>query len=1315
MEPRGHSYLLHKLFDEIAHRYPERIAIDIPAGLAGSGRVTVTYAELNGRAGKLAAALAPVAQRDGIVAILLPRNTPELYVSHLAVMKSGAAFTCIDPKFPDEHLRAVLSDAGALGVITDGAGCLRLGGLGVLLPRVFDVNEAIALPELSPMRSAAAGDLAYVIYTSGTTGKPKGVMIEHGSIANLIQSDVEYFGLSCADRVAQCSSPAYDSSIEETWLAFSVGATLVPLDDATVRLGPDLIAFLRRERITVLCPPPTLLRSTGCVNPERELPDLRLLYVGGEALPADLADLWSAGRWLENGYGPTECTVTVTRARICAGAGITIGRVVKGNRAFIVGNDLEEVAAGEAGELCIAGPSLARGYHNRPDLTVEKFPEHSKFGRIYRTGDLVRQNAEGNLEYLGRIDSQVKLRGYRIELEAIEAILSAAPGVRAAACRVQGEGGGQTLVAHVIPEVPADPPGFDSLKELLRRALPEYMVPARFALIDALPTSSGGKLDRKALPEIAAHGRGEREIKPARSEREKEVAAAFAGALKIGGIVSIDDDFFLDLGGDSLGAVGVIVALRAQSGGSEITVRDLYEARTVERVARLSVSATVPAEVSPRGEEATLPRWPVLSTVVQSLWLVLELVAGSAVVYAIVFEVLPLLLRDVGLLGLALIAPVLSIVAILVYGVLSVLLVVILKRILIGRYRTMRVPVWGGFFTRHWIVTSAARLIPWGLVEGTPLVAVILRALGARVGRRVHVHRGVDLRRGGWDLLSIGDDVTLCQDVSVRLTELEGGQLILGPVTIESGATLDVRAGMSPGSKMEEGAFLSALSWLPSGVKIPAGELWDGVPAVHCGRAPDGDIAVGRALSPATYTLLILLGQFGRLFASALPGILAALVVPLVLSHANNRFLEWLSAPRASALALLIILVLVAAGVVMALVFEALMMRFLGEVRPGVYAQYSLAALRIWTKTSLLDSASRWLSGAMFWPGWLRLAGMRIARGSEVSTIIDTLPETVSIGAESFFADGIYFCGARRHRGMITVAPSSLGRGTFLGNHAVVPQGQEWPDGLFLGVSTPADPMRARTDTAWFGHPAIELPRREVIASDRRLTHDPNWARYLTRLFWEVLRFALPALPIVVGYEWYAQLAAAAPNFSRGMTAFVITPVVTFAAGALMCLAIVILKWVLLGRARPGQHAFWSCWCGRWDFLFMAWGFWGRGLLQGLEGTLLLNAFLRLTGVRIGRRVVLGPGFSQVVDPDMLIFEDDATVACHFQAHSFEDRILKLDEIRIGKGASAGENAVIFYGAHLSENARLAPHSVVMKRDQLNANTRYGGNPCRPG
>jgi non-ribosomal peptide synthetase-like protein len=242
----------------------------------------------------------------------------------------------------------------------------------------------------------------------------------------------------------------------------------------------------------------------------------------------------------------------------------------------------------------------------------------------------------------------------------------------------------------------------------------------------------------------------------------------------------------------------------------------------------------------------------------------------------------------------------------------------------------------------------------------------------------------------------------------------------------------------------------------------------------------------------------------------------------------------------------------------------------------------------------------------------------------------------------------------------------------------------------------------------------MQLPRRQVVTADRQLTYEPSPVRYATRVFWELLRFTLPALPLLVACAWYELLAAAAEHTGVGVLAFGITPLLTLGAGLTLCLAVVALKWGLLGRVQPGQHPFWSCWCGRWDFLYVAWSFWARRTLAPLEGTLLLNWFLRLTGMRIGRHVVLDYGMSQVVDPDMLAFEDGATVACHFQAHSFEDRILKIGPIRIGRGATAGDNAVVFYGADIGPRAWLAPHSVVMKHDVLEADDRYVGCPTRP-
>jgi acyl-coenzyme A synthetase/AMP-(fatty) acid ligase len=227
--------------------------------------------------------------------------------------------------------------------------------------------------------------------------------------------------------------------------------------------------FLDRGEIrgfTVLCPPPTLLRATGCKDPLAALPELRLLYVGGEALPQELADLWATGRRMVNGYGPTECTVTVTRAEVRPGQPVTIGDAVPGSRAHVLDEDLNDVAFGEWGELCISGASLARGYLGREELTNEKFVEHALHGRIYRTGDRVRRSADGALVYDGRLDAQVKLRGHRVELGEIESRIAAMDGVRAAACTVQA---GETLVAFVVSAANGAQPDFDRIRAQLRR------------------------------------------------------------------------------------------------------------------------------------------------------------------------------------------------------------------------------------------------------------------------------------------------------------------------------------------------------------------------------------------------------------------------------------------------------------------------------------------------------------------------------------------------------------------------------------------------------------------------------------------------------------------------------------------------------------------------------------------------------------------------------------------------------------------------------------------------------------------------------
>ena len=1309
--------LLHRFLDAPLLRAPDSIAIEVPPGWDTAGkaraRQTLTYKQLALRSDALATSLVAHTGPERIVAILLPREQVELYVAQLAALKAGAAYACIEPSLPDDYARHLVEDTQADVLLTDASGALRAAALGV------PADKVVVVPQADPAALAAAlvdratpQNLAYLIYTSGTTGRPKGVMIEHASIANLVASDLAEFALGPGDRVAQGSSPAYDSSIEETWLALAAGGTVVVLDDRVVRSGPDLLAWLQHERITVFCPPPTLLRATGCKDPRTALPDLRLLYVGGEALPEDVADLWSAGRRLENGYGPTECSVTATRCTVQAGAPITIGRPVRGNTAVVLDDELRAVPQGEVGELCLGGAGVARGYRNNEQQTAERFVQHPEHGRIYRTGDLVRQDAQGNLVYLGRRDTQVKVRGHRIELEQIETRLAELPGVREAVCAVQGEGSRKSIVGFVVPSDPATPPDLEALRNQLVVLLPAPMVPTKLGLLEALPKSVGGKLDRKRLPKLELSSRLDN------TEELEGMAAILATRFaKVLGFTSeagtasgvgLDSDFFLELGGDSLAAAELVSLLREDPRTEAITVRDLYAVRTVRGLVPLcrdtaphaAPHASQVAEQPPRyGEPKGSPVW---FTVAQTAWILAELALISALALWILVEALPWLVEQLGLGGTLVAAPLVALLAAVAWMPLALLATVVLKRVLIGRYTPGRHAAWSGWHLRHWIVARSARRIPWRLLAGTELTSIVLRLLGARVGTGVHIHRGVDMVDGGWDLLELGNYATLSQDATLHTVELSAGTLVVGPISMGHHSAVGIRTGMAPGSTLAARCVLGDLSWLEAGARTQPGELWDGVPARCQGRRPtpvtDTPLHSGAMQALAS----VALRAFARVVVEA-PLVGAALAASAYFHLDQAALLGWLETPHLTLELVVLVGLVLVLRVPLTLLVECLLVRALTPKHTLHCQRGSFAYERIWIVSELTDSASNWLSGSLMWPIWLRGAGMKIGRNSEVSTLIDLVPGMVEIGTDSFLADGIYLAGARLRSGVASVEPTRVGDRTFVGNHATIPAGAQLPPDVLIGVSTVADTSSITEPGVWFGHPPFLMARRFEPEMDRSLTHTPSRMRRISRWFWELLRFALP-LPVaalamvwtaLAGHEWYTVMAA------------------TLATGALAVAFLLLLKWSLLGRVQPGKHPLWSCWCSRWDFLYVAWGMIARGFLTELEGTLLLNAVLRGFGMRIGKRVLLGGGFAQVVDPDMLTFEDDSTVVGNFQAHTFEDRVLKIDRVRIRKGATVGHHAVLFYGADIGAGAQVAPHGVVLKGERLAAGVRWAGVPVQ--
>ena len=1317
--------LLHSIFERQARVTPAAIALDVPPAHAGMPRVRLTYAELNAAADALASRLADHVRAECVVAVLLPRAGAGLFIAQLAIMKAGAAWTCIEPGIPSERLRFLLEDSRAVAVVAGGPERTAVVAAGFPVDRIVAIAEpgavlAGARSRRAPPNWLGPETLAYVIYTSGTTGHPKGVMIEHRSVANLVLADADYFDLQSGDRVAQTSSAAYDSSVEEVWLAWATGATVVVVDDERVRSGPDLLPWLREERITVWCPAPTLLRMACCDDPERELPDVRLLYVGGEELTPDVAQRWAPGRRLENGYGPTECTVTVVRAPVRAGEPVTIGYPVPGNRAHVIDAELQPVPEGETGELVISGESVARGYLGRPDLTAERFIVHPRFGRVYRTGDLVRQLPGGALAYLGRADTQVKIRGHRIELTAVESELCRCPGILEAACSVQRNGTGPELVAFVVTADGLEPDR-EAVGHWLRRTLPEAMVPSRITRLDQLPRGElSGKLDRRALPEVL-HGLAHellaaRPGRSAESAAERAVATAFARHLPGPSEIAADGDFFMDLGGNSLLAAQVISELRRNPDTASLTVRDLYEARTVAAIAaRLPLHdshathgiGTAPgAEVTAQNVRVSLhAAWGASA---QLVLLAAALLVAVNTVWFVGFRLVPALANAVGISVVVLLLPTLVLAGALAWTLVAALLTVTAKRMLIGRYTAGRHPYLGSMYVRHWIVSQFARSLPWDLLESTGLRALLLRALGARIGADVHLHRGVALHHGGWDLLEIGDGAALGRDVSLGLVTYDQQQLVFAPVSIGAHATLDTRARMAAGSRMEDGAFLSALAWLADGARVPAGECWDGVPAERIGLAPPAPEASLEPPRPSAWHATVLLAAKALVAQVAfLPGMALAAVVLSAWRRTG-------STPTFSALPLLGLAGAVMAGYALSLPLQALLCRLLGRVRPGVHPLRGRTALTVLLKERLVETANIALSGTLAWPVWLRWAGMRVGKRCEISTIMEVTPELVEIADDCFFADGIYLGRPLVHRGHLYCERTVFERHTFLGNHAVIPAGSRLPGRILLGVCTVADPARIRPDSAWFGHPAFELPRRELVAADDRLTYHPSPLRVANRALWEGMRFALPLLPAFVTAFWATQLPRLAQRWPGWPLHLAVLPLAALATGVFLLAVTVAAKWILLGRMREGRHMLWSCWCSRWDFVFEVWSAYARPVIETVEGTPLVAWWLRAMGVRIGRRVVLGTSLAQVVDPDMLEIEDDATVSCHLQLHSFEDRVLKLGRSRIGTGSTVSAGALLLYGADIGAGARVAEQSVVMKHEQLRPGQAYAGAPTRP-
>ncbi|MEQ4300024.1 Pls/PosA family non-ribosomal peptide synthetase [Plantactinospora sp. B6F1] len=1291
---------LHHLFEERCDRFaaegdPGHLAVD-------DGERRITFAELDARANQFARLLSARGVLPGDRVGLLLDRSAFAYLAMLAVSKIHAVYVPVDANFPADRIRFVVADARVSTIVTLSALADRLDGVAGTVIRIDTEPDLDRYPshrigpdELGP----APDELCYLIYTSGSTGRPKGVAINQANICNFVRVAVECYGLRPDDRVYQGMTIAFDFSVEEIWVPLVSGATLVPSTAPGALVGSDLAGFLARHRVSALCCVPTLLATI-----EEELPELRFVLVSGEACPARLVDRWHRpGRTLLNVYGPTEASVTATWTRLEPDRAVTIGVPLPTYSAVVLDPDHRILPAGETGEIGLAGIGLSPGYVNRPDLTARAFvPDpvgipHNPSGRIYRTGDLGRITADGQLEYLGRIDSQVKVRGYRIELTEIESVLLRLPEVaQAAVTTYHPESGVVELVAFYTRRAGA--PGLDSAVALaaLRSRLPGYMVPAYLEELPELPTLPSDKVDRKRLP--APSGARVLPTTPVVDpvgSTESALAQLLADLLRVDR-VSVRDDFFTDLGADSLVMSRYCTRLREQL-RADVSIKDVYLHPTVRALA--TVVGAEPPQAPP---EPPPPAHRVPSDIE---WY------GCAVFQTLFGLGYLVLLAAVALAGYDWIAGGAGAVDVacrsVSFGVawfaVLALLPVALKWLLVGRWRAETFPIWGLRYLRFWVVKRMIRANPLVLFAGSPVYNLYLRALGAKIGPgALLLSRSVPVCT---DLIEIGAGSVVGRGASFLGYRAEAGWITTGPVRLGRDVHVGEGCVLDLDTVLGDGAQLGHASSPRAGQVVPAGANFHGSPAVPGGSGnPAPEPRHCSTMRRRVYGAGQLLGRV--VLDTQLLVVLAALAFVLDISTVSGSLLFFVGG--------------VVLGALLVLAVPRLANLFLAAGRTYPLYGWRWICYQTVSRFSNVGFFNNLFGDSSYIVGYLRAIGWRLRQVRQTGSNFgcgqrhDT-PFLCEVRGGVLVSDGLSMGNARYSRTSFTLSRVTIGAENFLGNRIIFPAGARVGDNCLLAtkVMVPIDGP-ARSDVGLLGSPPFEIPRsvRRDAGFDDLKTGD-EFRRRLSRknrsnlctMGWYLLNSWLPfylAVQVVLRVEGIHDDAR--PNLF------------TFSAGMLLASLLIIgysalMDWICLGfrRLRP------LC-CSIYDPRYWRheryWKLAGVGHLGLFNGTPLKPLLLRLHGVRVGRRVFDdGCGMPERT---LVRIGDHCTLSegSSLHSHSLEDGTFKMDRIRLGRGCSVGTGALVHYGVEVADGVVVAPDSFVMKGSSLPAGTVWRGNPA---
>ncbi len=1299
--------LLHYLFEETVNKFPNNNALVID-------NTTYNYLELNQEANKLAHYFLNKGVTKGdFIGIHLKRNA-NAYICMLATLKCGAAYVPIDSGYPADRVSFILNDSGCKFLISEivlKENHFNYDGK-ILYAEIEIVTELNKSSQIqNPKIEIEFNSPAYVIYTSGSTGKPKGVVIPHKSISNLVKAEKEIFALSENEKIAQGFSTAFDASLEEIWLAFASGSTLYPVSEEVMHSGADVSNFISQNKISVFSTVPTMLSMLS--NP---LPSLKLLILGGENCPNDLLLKWhSPSLRITNTYGPTESTVIASYADFNPKEKITIGKPVINYAIFMLNSSHQLCPVGLPGELCIAGNGLATGYLNRNDLTNEKFilPNFDVGNtfkkRIYKSGDLARYNADGNIEFLGRIDTQVKLRGYRIELAEIETIILQDSNVKNAVVSVKEDVHKvQHLVAYLIL---IDKTKFDEehLKAQLKTKLAIYMVPSLYMPLDEFPILSSGKVNRKALPEPIQEPKvRSREVINSRNKFEEIILKVWQEYLLIEEI-SVTDDFF-DLGGHSLLASVVVSQLRKTNGFEQISIQDIYTQRSIEKLAKhLKQGETQNNDAAKNATEKKQPKkvsTPTYVTVtalqVVSFFLFI-MVSSTGFLSPFIIEKISPNINEYKLITYS---------SLLVISTFPALLIVsiLVKWIVIGKFKKGRYPLWSFYYFRFWFVKKFVDITPIGLLAGTPFLNMYFRLLGAKIGKCVYL--GTDRIRM-FDLLEIEDSSSIAKEAHLTGYTIENGELIIGSIKIGENCFVGTRSVLSLNTVMKNNSSLGDLSLLTANASIPENQHWKGAPAKQVEESIIKNTTSAKKLKRLPYIFYLTFQLFALIFLILFP---LALMIPFGLTfYELDLNYGFLYACMAS-------IPLTAIYIFIFCVFIAFVKWvIIGKTKEEDFSIYSFRYIQKWIVDMILHFvlvSFKSIYATIFLPSWLRLMGAKVGKQAEISTVNQLSSDLLEVGAGSFLADSVSVGSPDVRDGIMYLRKTVIGSRTFIGNSAVIACGDVVGDDCLIGVlSVPPKHINKgeMNGTSWLGSPPLFLPRRQPSEQfDDKLTFNPTKLLFFKRGVIEFFKISLPlAFTTMIFLAFYKLIYDVLLIESFGVVV-VLAPFILTGLILITPLITVVFKKILIGKYKPQNKPLWSTfvWCNELvnslceSMVYPL-------LVNMLLGTPLAPVFFRMMGSKIGKRVFMET--TEITEFDLVNIEDDVCLnqLATIQTHLFEDRVMKMSNLYIKKGCNVGAMAVVLYDATMQTNSSIEDLTLVMKGETIPCNTMWIGSPAK--